>query len=36
MIPAMLKPDAGKLVYLLIGAALVAYTKAGSLLPKRG
>lgn len=34
--PGMLKPDAGKLVYLLIGAALVAYTRVGGLLPKRG
>lgn len=31
----MLKPDMGKIVYLLIGAALVAYTGVGKFLPKR-
>lgn len=31
----MLRPDAGKIVYLLIGAALVTYTGLGKFLPKR-
>lgn len=29
----MLKPDMGKILYLVIGAALVAYTGAGKFLP---
>lgn len=29
----LLKPDMGKIVYLLLGAALVAYTGAGKYLP---
>lgn len=32
----MLKPDAGKVLYLVIGAVLVAYTGLGRFLPKRG
>lgn len=32
----LLKPDAGKLLYLVIGAALVTYTGLGRFLPKRG
>lgn len=31
----MLKPDMGKIVYLVIGAALVTYTGLGKFLPKR-
>lgn len=31
----MLKPDMGKIVYLLIGAALVTYTGVGKFLPRR-
>lgn len=30
------KPDMVKIVYLLAGAALVAYTGLGRFLPKRG
>ena len=29
----LLRPDAGKIVYLLIGAAVVAYTKLGRMMP---
>lgn len=31
----MLKPDAGKILYLVIGIALVTYTGVGKFLPKR-
>lgn len=31
----MLKPDMGKIIYLIIGAALVTYTGVGKFLPKR-
>lgn len=33
---SILKPDLGKLVWLAIGAALVAYTGLGRFMPKRG
>lgn len=32
----LLKPSMGKIVYLVLGAALVAYTGAGRFLPKKG
>lgn len=32
----LLKPDMGKILYLVIGAALVMYTGVGKFLPKRG
>lgn len=30
---SILRPDAGKIVYLLIGAAIVAYTGLGRMMP---
>jgi hypothetical protein len=33
---SILRPDAGKLVWAVIGAALVAYTGLGRFLPKKG
>lgn len=33
---SILRPDLGKLVWLLAGAALVTYTGLSRLMPKRG
>jgi len=33
MLGGLLRPDAGKLVWLLIGAGIVAYTKLGRFMP---
>lgn len=36
MIKSLLRPDTGKLLYMAIGAALVAYTGFRKFMPKAG